>query len=474
MARRYAVRQRRTPATRLAGGALAALACGPAAADARLPYLGADLSYVNEMEDCGARYRDGDDAVDPYALFAERGARLVRLRLWHDPQWTDYGTLADVIRSSKRAKDAGMQVLLDFHYSDDWADPGDQIVPAAWRELDAEALAAAVYEYTVDVLVELHENGVMPELVQVGNETNTEILLTAPIPEDTPIDWERNVALLNAGIVGVAEAARLTGTAPKTMLHIAQPENVEPWFDAAFAAGIKDFELIGISYYPKWSSRDLSGLERTLRRVTHKYGKDVIVVETAYPWTLDGQDEASNLLGEDAITDDYPATLDGQKRFLLDLTQAVVDSGGLGVVYWEPAWVSTGCSTRWGKGSHWENNTFFDFETTRAHSGFEWLSHDYIEPAVVRFKFDAEPAATEPLYFWASFLEGRDFAVRLTPEQGQYRFSTVLREGEDFAYQLYTSPGLDAALLASDATDGLVAARARREGPVLRHSLKAR
>ena len=410
-------RLRRTTAC-LAAFATLALPCGPAVAGSLLPYLGADLSYVNEMEDCGARYRSGDDTVDPYVLFAEKGARLVRLRLWHDPQWTDYGTFEDVIRSSRRAKAAGMQVLLDIHYSDDWADPGDQIVPADWRELDADRLTQAVYDYTVDVLVGLHENGIMPELVQVGNETNTEILLKAPVPEDTPIDWPRNVALLNAGIVAVVEAARLTGTSPKTMLHVAQPENVEPWFDAAFAAGIKNFDLIGISYYPKWSSRDMVGLTQTLRRVSHKYGKGVVVVETAYPWTLDGQDDAPNLLGEDALSDGYPATLAGQKRFMLDLTQAVVDTGGLGVVYWEPAWVSTDCSTRWGKGSHWENNTFFDYAATRAHSGFDWLSHDYQEPVTVRFEFDAGPRADGPLVPVGQ-LPGRP-GFRRTPDAGEW------------------------------------------------------
>ena len=457
----------------LAALATPPLACGPAVAESLLPYLGADLSYVNEMEDCGARYRSGDDTVDPYVLFADKGTRLVRLRLWHDPQWTDYGTLDDVIRSSKRAKAAGMQVLLDIHYSDDWADPGDQIVPAAWREFDGDRLAQAVHDYTVDVLVELHENGVMPELVQVGNETNTEILLKAPVPEDTPIDWPRNVALLNAGIVAVAEAARLTGTSPKTMLHVAQPENVEPWFDAAFAAGIKDFDLIGISYYPKWSSRDMAGLTRTLRRVSHKYRKGVVVVETAYPWTLDSQDDAPNLLGEDALTDGYPATLEGQKHFMLDLTQAVVDSGGLGVVYWEPAWVSTDCSTRWGKGSHWENNTFFDYATTGAHSGFDWLSYDYRQPVTVRFEFDAGLHVDGALYLWASFLEGRDFAVRLMPVNGQYLYHAVLPEGEVVDYQLYAGSELDAALLTPVGPGGFVSVTVSRVEPTLRHVLNA-
>lgn len=344
-------------------------------------WLGADLSYVNEMEDCGAQYRQDGKAVDPYQLFAHKGANIVRLRLWHSPAWTRYGTLEDVVRSSRRAKAAGMSVLLDFHYSDDWADPGDQIIPAAWREYtDTGKLAEKVYGYTVDVLLELHHEGVMPMFVQVGNEINTEILLRRSVPEDQPIDWERNVALLNAGIVGVAEAGRLAGFTPKAMLHIAQPENLEPWFDSAFAAGIVDFDLIGLSYYPKWSSRDLEGLGETIARVKHKFGKDILVVETAYPWTLRGNDSADNLLGEDSLAPGYPATPDGQKRFLVDLTRTVVDAGGSGVIYWEPAWVSTDCKTRWGRGSHWENNAFFDYGSGEANSGFDFLSYPYKKP----------------------------------------------------------------------------------------------
>jgi arabinogalactan endo-1,4-beta-galactosidase len=169
----------------------------------------------------------------------------------------------------------------------------------------------------------------------------------------------------------------LAGRTPKVMLHIAQPENVERWFDDAVEAGILDFDVIGVSWYPKWSSRDMQELGQTIRRAVAKYRKDVIVVETAYPWTLEAADAAGNLLGEDSLAPGYPASLDGQKRFLIDLTQTVIDSGGSGVVYWEPAWISTDCGTRWGHGSHWENAAFFDYESWSAHSGFDFLSHDY-------------------------------------------------------------------------------------------------
>ena len=146
--------------------AFTAITCSVYALDT---WRGVDLSYVNEMEDCGAVYRYEDEAADPYAIFAATGANLVRLRLWHDPDWTEYGTLVDVTRSIRRARQHEMAVLLDFHYSDDWADPGNQIIPAAWRDAKTtEELAQRLYDYTYVTLMALDEQGLLPEYVQVA------------------------------------------------------------------------------------------------------------------------------------------------------------------------------------------------------------------------------------------------------------------------------------------------------------------
>lgn len=368
-----------------AGAALAVMmgCAAPTAQQTSAPetkfWFGADLSYVNEMLDCGAVYRDGGEEKDPYVIFAEKGTNLVRLRLWHSPDWTRYSDFDDVKLAIERSKAAGMQVLLDFHYSDDWADPGDQIIPEAWAELSEEELTQAVYDYTYETLMALAADGLMPDMVQVGNETNTEVMIGGNVPEDTPINWERNARLLNAGIRGVRAAGRDAGKAPLVMLHIAQPEHLEPWFDDAFAAGIEDFDLIGVSYYAKWSTHDIDGLAETIERLTAKYGKDIMVVETSYPFTLESQDAAGNILGEDSLIAAYPATLEGQKAYLVDLTRSVKSAGGVGVVYWEPAWVTNNCSTRWGQGSHWENAAFFDYVSTNAHSGFDFMTENYDE-----------------------------------------------------------------------------------------------
>ena len=143
------------------------------------------------------------------------------------------------------------------------------------------------------MLAALDRDGLMPELVQVGNETNPELMGG----EKKAIDWARNAALFNAGIRAVRDAGRAGRLAPRVMLHIAQPENVEPWFEAAARAGVTDYDLIGISYYRKWSTRSIAELGETIARVKARFGKDALVVETAYPFTNDGADRRPTCSG---------------------------------------------------------------------------------------------------------------------------------------------------------------------------------
>lgn len=363
--------------------ALAAPAPGAARPLAPVPrggvYLGADLSYVNEMDDCGAVFRDHGRRVDPFRLMKARGGNVVRVRIWNDARWTRYSNLADVIRSARRARAAGEQLLLDFHYSDDWADGDKQVAPRAWAGLDTAGQARALYDYTRMVLGALDRRGLMPQMVQVGNETNPALLGGS---KDQPIEWTRNAVLINAGIRAVRDAAR-AGHArfrPRIMLHIAQPENVEPWLAAATAAGVTDYDQIGISYYRKWSSRTMAELGETIARLRAAYRREVMVVETAYPFTLDGADASPNLLGMDSLIAGYPATPRGQRDYLVDLTRIVVGRGGNGVVYWEPAWVSTRCKTRWGTGSSWENAAWFDLRRHEALPALEFLNRQAPPP----------------------------------------------------------------------------------------------
>ncbi|MDA8938512.1 arabinogalactan endo-1,4-beta-galactosidase [Flavobacteriaceae bacterium] len=324
-------------------------------------YYGADLSYVNEMEECGAVYKDfnGNDK-DPYKIFSEAGTNIVRIRLWHNPKWTNYSNINDVKKSIERAKSEGIQVLLDFHYSDTWADPSQQEIPSAWLDQinNTNVLGDLLYNYTFDTLNDLANSNLLPDIVQVGNEINAMILQNGEVK--WPIDWIRNSSLINKGIKAIRDIASLKNKKIEIMLHIAQPENGLWWFEQANAAGITDYDWIGLSYYPQWSDYDLNSINVPIKTLIETYDKRLMIVETAYPFTLENVDNANNILNEDALISGFPASQQGQLDYLNALKAKIFESGGEGVIYWEPAWVSTSCSTLWASGSHWDNATLFD------------------------------------------------------------------------------------------------------------------
>jgi len=338
-------------------------------------FYGADLSYVNEMEDCGAIYKNSNNETEsPFAIFKEAGANLVRVRLWHNPTWTNYSNYDDVKKTIQRAKNEGMKVLLDFHYSDTWADPSKQEIPAAWLNQinNTEALGDLLYEYTYETLENLSNSNLLPDIVQVGNEINGMILQQGELV--WPIDWARNSSLLNKGIKAVRDISQAKNKPVEIMLHIAQPENGLWWFEQASQNGVTDYDWIGLSYYPQWSTYSLDNVNTPITVLKNTYNKRLMIVETAYPFTLENADSANNILGNDALIDGYPATQQGQLNYLNKLKMIVEDSGGEGVVYWEPAWVSTNCSTPWGQGSHWDNATLFDHDN-KANLGMEFYNN---------------------------------------------------------------------------------------------------
>lgn len=341
--------------------------------------LGADLSYVNEIEDCGAYYKENGRSRDPYQLFAEREAKIVRLRLWHSPTWTNYSTLKDVKKSIGRAKKVGMKVLLDFHYSDNWADPAHQIIPAAWKGItDTNILGDSVYNYTKGVFEELYKENLIPEYVQIGNEINTEILMDKPTAENPKTDWNRNASLLNKGLAAVADINAKYGLDVQTMLHVAQPENALEWFSNANNHKLVNYDLIGLSYYPNWSSHNLKQLGNVISQLKSTHNKEVMIVEVGYPYSFKNMDDANNVLGDNSGLEGYPVSPIGQLSFMIDLTSKVVQSGGKGVIYWEAAWVSSSCKTQWGTGSHWENASFFDAtQNNEVLPVFDFFKHKY-------------------------------------------------------------------------------------------------
>ena len=352
-------------------------------------YFGADLSYVNEMEDCGVVYKEQGAAKDPYRIFAGNNCNLVRLRLWHTPSWYDtlntgkrYSDYEDVKKSIQRAKAAGMDVLLDFHLSDFWADPQRQWVPKAWEPVvdNLPVLKDSVYNYITQTLNSLNAAGLMPEMVQIGNETNRGILL-APQVNDAGwvLDWNRNGVLFKSAINAVRAVETNTGKKIKVALHIAGPADAKWLMEGFWNAGVTDFDVIGLSYYWAWHKpTSIGDAGNVLTELRQKYpGKDVMIFETGYIWTTQSNDQASNIISE--VQAGYaPASPENQQKWLVDLTKEVKKRGGIGVVYWEPAWVSSSCRTPWGQGSHQEHATFFDFQNNvLPNGGMYWMTFKY-------------------------------------------------------------------------------------------------
>ncbi len=351
-------------------------------------YFGADMSYVNEMEDCGVVYKEAQTTQDPYTIFQKHGCNLVRLRLWHSPAWYDdlndgkrYSDLPDVKRAIARAKQQNMNVLLDFHLSDNWADPSKQLVPAAWLPVvdDTNLLKDSLYNYIFETLEELQAENLVPEFIQIGNETNKGILLS---PEDNAtwtLDWLRNATLFNHAIRAVRDFEEEYNEAIKIVLHLADPSHAEALVQDFTRYGVRDFDIIGMSYY--WAWHKPTSIEETgkvIAQLQQDYpDKQVLIVETGYIWTTASNDAANNIISE--VHPDYsPATPINQRDWLIALTQEVIKNDGLGVIYWEPAWVSSRCSTQWGRGSHQEHATFFDFDNQLLlPGGIEWMQYPY-------------------------------------------------------------------------------------------------
>lgn len=406
-----------------------------------LPFFkGVDLSYVNELEDNSVVYTENGLAKDAYEIMNDHGANLVRLRLWHNPTWTTYSNLNDVKISIQRAKTLGMYVLLDFHYSDTWTDPQQNKIPAAWLPVvnNVTALADSVSNYTTNVLTHLKNVNLLPDLVQIGNETNNNIMV-ADTTDLLPINWSRNVALFNAGINAVTAFNTTYSKDIRTVLHVAMDDNdVRNWMFSLDANGIADFDMLALSYYPQWQRYNTNALGTLVADMLSTYGKQVLIAETGHIWTRTWNDMSHNLMSLMAV--DYPEApcAQLQKDFLMEVRNAVEDNGGAGVIAWEPAWVSAGNITLWGTGSNWENVAFFDFNNALLKpGGVEFLSDNNVE---VTFKVNmAGVSTTNGVFITGDFTKDGSgnwqfFPMKQVGSSTIYTFRTFLNPGQTGAY----------------------------------------
>lgn len=361
---------------------LVSVALGSKQVEAKELIRGADISILADMEKSGAGYYENGVKKDALQILKNNGVNYVRLRLWQDPyddQGNSYGAgtndLNTTIALAKRAKNLGLKVLLDFHYSDFWVDPGKQNLPKAWENYSFEQLDAALYGYTKSVLTEMKNNGVYPDMVQIGNELNSGMLW--PYGKswgEGGGEFDRLATFLKSGIRGVKETQPVD---IPIMLHLADGGDTDVftwWFDEITKRGV-DYDLIGLSYYPYWHG-SMNALQTTMNTISARYDKEVNVVETAYGHTTANADSMPNAFGpEQEIAGGYAATPAGQREYLNDLVtriQTVPNEKGNGFFYWEPLWYNGNVSwaTAAGMnylgvqsqtGNEWDNQAMFDF-----------------------------------------------------------------------------------------------------------------
>ncbi len=344
--------------------------------------MGVDLSYVNQIEDYGGVYRDSGQTRDCLKILKDHGANTVRIRLWHTPTWVGklnagklYYDLYGVEKMIRRAKDAGLAVSLDIHYSDTWADPQKQETPAAWKDLPLNTLKDSVYNYTIAVLNYYKSKNLVPEMVQVGNETNNGMCW--PVGKINKNDFSNYAVLLKSGIKAVRDFSKTSTIKPRVIIHEAQLQTAGWWMNGITSAGVKDYDIIGLSHYTKWSTvKTMQGVTDTIRMLKKKYKKTVMIIETGYPWTTGNSDGYNNIFSATDTAPGYNISANDQYRYLKDLTQAVIDGGGKGIQYWEPAWITSKLNDGWGIGSSWDNVTLFDF-SGNVLKGADYMCYPY-------------------------------------------------------------------------------------------------
>lgn len=343
---------------------------------------GVDVSTLCDVEALGAKFYRSGEECDLFALMADYGINSVRLRIWNNPydeEGNPYGggtnDVERLIALAKRAKNAGMSICADFHYSDFWADPGKQTTPKAWTEMDINSLREAVYAFTRATLLRMIDEGVTPQYVQVGNEISNGMMW--PLGHYDSADGLEQ--LIKSGVRAVREIC----PDARIILHVdngGDNELCHRWFKRMQTAGV-DWDIMGLSYYPMFHG-NFDALEYNMRDLVSTFGKDLMLVETSYGFCLDKPADESGdtkpYMFDTRMKDVTGIEISpaGQAQFmqqLLERMALIPDGRACGFYYWEPAWIPVPGST-WAEkagrdyvgdtgegGNEWANQAMFDF-----------------------------------------------------------------------------------------------------------------
>lgn len=305
--------------------------------------IGVDMSSIIEVEQKGGKFfNDEGKEQDVFEILSDKGVNYVRIRLWNEPYTVNnisYGGGSNDIKTdlliAKRAARVGMKILLNFHYSDFWADPKKQSIPRMWQNLDILALEDAVYKYTYDVIKQFEKEGVRPHMVQIGNEINNGFMFPqAP----TSLGFRRISDLLKKGLKAVKDVS----SDIKTVIHLAEGASESSliyYFDKLIENEV-DFDIIGLSYYSYWHGT-METFNKTLKALDKKYKQDIVVMEYSYGFTTKEHENANHIFNSElAVIGGYNNTFQGQASYIRDIYEAINSiEKGIGAFYWEPSWL---------------------------------------------------------------------------------------------------------------------------------------
>ncbi len=354
--------------------------------------LGIDISSYFEVLDRGGHFYKDKNEVDPISEFRKNGVTGSRIRVWVDPYDKDgnpyFGGTCDkkqFFELVDKMVPYGYDIMLDFHYSDFWADPSKQIKPKAWKDLSTEELGVKVYEYTREFLIECRERGVKLPYIQIGNEITNGMLWPDGLLTDNPDGSRGNFENLCYFLRCASKACREISPESKIIVHLERPHLLDvyiEYMDNLIKYGV-DYDILGTSYYPYWHGT-FEMLERTLDVLNERYHKEIMIVETGYGFTmapfLENADEGELVIGEKFLSGiqwpiPYPLTPEGQDNFVKSILKIAEKHGVTGVYYWEPCWlpahdvkwastagqIYTG-ETEKKQANEWANQCLFDYE----------------------------------------------------------------------------------------------------------------
>jgi len=282
---------------------------------------------------------------DMLTTLKSSGVNTIRIRLWKDPA-DGHSGFNEVKQFAQEVRNSGMKVWLTVHYSDTWADPGNQQPPAAWVGQSYEQLKTSVYNYTKQIVT-----GINPDYIQIGNEINKGFLW----PQGSYTNPTQLAGLLQEGIRAVREESETA----KIMIHYAGHEEAATFYSNFTTL---DYDIIALSYYPTWHGHHLNALQDNINSLAMEFDKDVVIAETSYPFTLGWNDWTNNVIGSnDQILPQYPATPQGQKEYLAKIREIATNSPrAIGFCYWGGEWISFNGSEAT-NGSSYENQALWDF-----------------------------------------------------------------------------------------------------------------